>query len=169
MQYVDEMLYLPDDILVKVDRASMAVSLETRAPLLDYRLGEFLATVPAELRYRGHTKKHLLKKAVEGILPHEVVHRGKMGFGVPLKHWFRREAAEFTRDVLTSRAARERGFFEPGEVSRIVDRHAKGRRDFSNKLWTLLFFELWCRAWLDGVPFSKAQAEEVGATRCAAL
>jgi asparagine synthase (glutamine-hydrolysing) len=167
MQYVDQMLYLPDDILVKVDRASMAVSLETRAPLLDYRLGEFLATVPAALRYRKRSKKHLLKQAMEGILPAEIIHRGKMGFGVPLKHWFRKDAADFARDILLSQAARERGFFRAGEVARALDRHAQGRRDFSGKLWALLFFELWCRTWLDRTPTEIP--DEMGATRCAAI
>ncbi len=152
MQYVDQMLYLPDDILVKVDRASMAVSLETRAPLLDYRLAELLARVPAETRYRDSTKKYLLKKAVAGILPAHIVHRKKMGFGVPLKHWFRREAADFAREVLLSSAARNRGLFETSEVERLLAVHSQGRRDFSNKLWALLFFEMWCRHWLDGSP-----------------
>jgi asparagine synthase (glutamine-hydrolysing) len=149
MQYVDEMLYLPDDILVKVDRASMAVALEARAPLLDYRLAEFMATVPAGLRYRDREKKYLLKKAMQGVLPREILYRSKMGFGVPLKHWFRKEAADFTREVLTSRQARERGLFDPQEIRLCLDRHARGRRDFSGKLWALLFFELWCRNWLD--------------------
>ncbi len=152
MQYVDQMLYLPDDILVKVDRASMAVSLETRAPLLDYRLAELLARVPAVTRYRDHTKKYLLKKAMTGILPAHIVHRRKMGFGVPLKHWFRKEAADFAREVLLSSQARGRGLFESGEVARLLDVHAQGRRDLSNKLWALLFFELWCRHWLDAAP-----------------
>jgi asparagine synthase (glutamine-hydrolysing) len=149
MQYVDQMLYLPDDILVKVDRASMAVSLEARAPLLDYRLAEFLATVPAALRYRHREKKYLLKKALEGTLPNEILYRSKMGFGVPLKHWFRKDASEFTREVLLSRTTRERGIFEPRQLEWILARHAEGRRDFSGKIWTLLFFELWCRHWLD--------------------
>jgi asparagine synthase (glutamine-hydrolysing) len=149
IQFVDQMLYLPDDILVKVDRASMAVALETRAPLLDYRLAEFMATVPAELRYRNKTKKYLLKQAARGILPSEIIDRGKMGFGVPLKHWFRKEAAGFARDVLTSREARERGLLNQREVALNLERHAAGRRDFSAKLWSLVFFELWCRKWLD--------------------
>jgi asparagine synthase (glutamine-hydrolysing) len=157
MQYVDQMLYLPDDILVKVDRASMAVSLEARAPLLDYRLAEFMATVPAALRYRGREKKYLLKKAMEGILPREILYRSKMGFGVPLKHWFRKDAAEFTRDVLLSSKARNRGFFSPRQIEWILDRHAEGRRDFSGKIWTLLFFELWCRHWLDA-PIAEAES-----------
>jgi asparagine synthase (glutamine-hydrolysing) len=149
MQYVDQMLYLPDDILVKVDRASMAVSLEVRAPLLDYRLAEFMATVPSRLRYHGGETKYLLKKAMEGVLPREILYRDKMGFEVPLKHWFREGAREFARDVLLSRECRTRGFFDPEEVERILDRHGQGDRDFAQRIWTLLFFELWCRHWLD--------------------
>ncbi|HEV8385529.1 MAG TPA: asparagine synthase (glutamine-hydrolyzing) [Candidatus Acidoferrales bacterium] len=160
MQYVDQMLYLPDDILVKVDRASMVVALEARAPLLDYRLAELMARVPAEMRYRNRTKKYLMKKAVEGVLPDEIIHRRKMGFGVPLKHWFRKDAAEFAREVLLDQRTRERGIFHVNAVKRTLDRHAQGRRDFSAKLWTLLFFELWCRHWLDEVPAPAALPQQ---------
>lgn len=152
MQFVDQMLYLPDDILVKVDRASMAVSLETRAPLLDYRIAEFMATVPAPLRYRNSVKKYLLKKALGGLLPDEILHRRKMGFGVPLESWFRGSARLFARETLLSRQTRERGVFDPREVERLFDRHEAGGRDFSAKIWTTLFFELWCRHWLDVPP-----------------
>ncbi len=167
MQYTDQMLYLPDDILVKVDRASMAVALEARAPLLDYRLAEFLARIPAGLRYRNGTKKYLMKKAFEGILPAEILHRTKMGFGVPIKHWFRNEAASFAREVLLSPSARARGVFQMREVELILERHAAGRRDFSHKIWSLLFFELWCREWMDQAP--TLQPDDMGVTRCAAL
>jgi asparagine synthase (glutamine-hydrolysing) len=167
MQYTDQMLYLPDDILVKVDRASMVVALEARAPLLDYRLAEFLARIPAELRYRNRSKKYLLKLAFEGILPAEILHRPKMGFGVPIKHWFRNEAADFAREVLLSPSARGRGLFQMSEVELILQRHAAGKRDFSQKIWSLLFFELWCRAWMDSRPV-KAE-DEVGVLPCAAL
>jgi asparagine synthase (glutamine-hydrolysing) len=166
MQYVDQMLYLPDDILVKVDRASMAVALEVRAPLLDYRLAEFMATVPAGLRYRQGSKKYVLKKAAAGMVPDEIIHRSKMGFGVPLKHWFRKEAASFARDVLLSTSARQRGLFNGEEVERVLARHAEGRRDFSNKIWALLFFELWCQTWLDRPPVPPAEVGEV--TSCPA-
>ena len=108
-----------------------------------------LATIPAAMRYRNQTKKYLLKKAMEGTLPHEIIHRSKMGFGVPLKHWFRSDAAEFARDTLLSQRARERGIFSTTEVERTLARHGEGRRDFSAKLWTLLFFEAWCQKWLD--------------------
>src|SRR5581483_493862 len=131
------------------DRASMAVSLESRCPLLDYRIAELMARAPAEVRYRGRVKKYLLKRTVAGRLPAGILQRGKMGFGVPLKHWFRKGSAEFTRDVLLSSAARQRGFFRTDEVERLLDVHAQGRRDFSSKIWALLFFEMWCREWLD--------------------
>ena len=145
---MDQMLYLPDDILVKVDRASMAVGLETRAPLLDYRLAEFMSTVPENLRYRNGIKKYLLKQAVRAKLPAEIVNRPKMGFAVPLKHWFSGQAAEQVRDVLLSKSARERGIFRPQELQRLVDGH-NGSRDFSSQLWAAVFFESWCQKWLD--------------------
>jgi asparagine synthase (glutamine-hydrolysing) len=148
MQGMDQMLYLPDDILVKVDRASMAVGLETRAPLLDYRLAEFMSTVPENLRYRNGIKKYLLKQAVRARLPAEIVNRPKMGFAVPLKHWFRGQAAELVRDVLLSKSARERGIFRPQELQRLVDGHHRGR-DLSSQLWAAVFFESWCQKWLD--------------------
>jgi asparagine synthase (glutamine-hydrolysing) len=148
MQGMDQMLYLPDDILVKVDRASMAVGLETRAPLLDYRLAEFMSTVPEALRYRNGTNKYLLKQAVRAKLPVEIIDRPKMGFAVPLKHWFRGQAAELVREVLLSKSARERGIFRPMELQRLVDGHTGGR-DFSSQLWAAVFFESWCQTWLD--------------------
>jgi len=161
MQYADQMLYLPEDILVKVDRASMAVSLEARAPLLDYRLAEFMARVPAELRYRNGTKKYLLKRLMTGRLPEEIVHRRKMGFGVPLKHWFRKDAAQYAHEVLLSQPARERGLFHRREVELTLARHMCGRRDFSSKLWALLFFELWCQTWVDRPAAPPAKSIEV--------
>jgi asparagine synthase (glutamine-hydrolysing) len=148
MQGMDQMSYLPDDILVKVDRASMAVGLETRAPLLDYRLAEFMSTVPESLRYRNGIKKYLLKQAVRAKLPAEIIDRPKMGFAVPLKYWLRGQAAELVRDVLLSKSARERGIFRPQELKRLVDGH-HGSRDFSSQLWAAVFFESWCRTWLD--------------------
>jgi asparagine synthase (glutamine-hydrolysing) len=119
-----------------------------------------MARVPAEMRYRNRTKKYLMKKAVEGVLPDEIIHRRKMGFGVPLKHWFRKDAAEFAREVLLDQRTRERGIFHVNAVKRTLDRHAQGRRDFSAKLWTLLFFELWCRHWLDEVPAPAALPQQ---------
>ncbi|MBI1749153.1 MAG: asparagine synthase (glutamine-hydrolyzing) [Acidobacteria bacterium] len=149
IQFVDQMLYLPDDILVKVDRASMAVALESRAPLLDYRLAEFMATVPAALRYKNREKKYLLKKAVTGILPDEIISRSKKGFSVPLATWFRGAGRDFVRETLTGHRTRERGIFDTAELDRLLSKQDDGRRVAAEKLWALVFFELWCRHWLD--------------------
>lgn len=149
MQYLDQMLYLPDDILVKVDRASMAVSLETRAPLLDYRLAEFLATVPPSLRYHAGVTKFLLKRAMENVLPREIIYRAKKGFSVPMKSWFRQDARIFLRETLLSKRAEERGIFQASEVNRLIEQQAAGREHVAYKLWGILFFELWCQKWLD--------------------
>jgi asparagine synthase (glutamine-hydrolysing) len=157
MQGMDQMLYLPDDILVKVDRASMAVGLETRAPLMDYRLAEFMSTVPENLRYRNGIKKYLLKEAVRTKLPAEIIDRPKMGFAVPLKHWFKGQSADLVSDVLLSKSARERGIFRPQELKRLVDGH-HGSRDFSSQLWAAVFFESWCQKWLDHSATATAEA-----------
>jgi asparagine synthase (glutamine-hydrolysing) len=157
MQGMDQMLYLPDDILVKVDRASMAVGLETRAPLLDYRLAEFMSTVPENLRYHKGIKKYLLKQAVRTKLPAEIIDRPKMGFAVPLKHWFHGQAADLVCDVLLSKSARERGVFHPQELKRLVDGH-QGGRDHSAQLWAAVFFESWCQKWLDHSVTAMAEA-----------
>jgi asparagine synthase (glutamine-hydrolysing) len=135
--------------MVKVDRASIAVSLETRAPLLDFRVAEFMARVPAELRYKHSVKKYLLKRSLEGLLPDDILPRPKMGFGVPLDTWFRGAAASFAKDILLSQTCRERGFFDPAQMALVFERHEADGRDFSNKIWALLFFEMWCRHWLD--------------------
>jgi asparagine synthase (glutamine-hydrolysing) len=147
MQGMDQSMYLPDDILVKVDRASMAVGLETRAPLLDYRLAEFMSTVPESLRYRNSTKKYLLKQAVRATLPTEIIDRPKMGFGVPLEYWFRGTASGYVSDVLLSKSTRERGIFSPKELKRLIREH-RGGRDVSSQLWAAIFFECWCQKWL---------------------
>ncbi|PYY11075.1 MAG: asparagine synthase (glutamine-hydrolyzing) [Acidobacteria bacterium] len=149
MQYMDQMMYLPDDLLVKVDRASMAVSLETRAPFLDHRLAEFMAKVPVTLRFRGNEAKHLLKRVMAGLLPDQIIHRQKAGFGVPLRRWFRGKASEFAHDILLSQRAKERGLFSSKQIANLLETHARGPRDVSHKLWVLLFFEMWCRCWLD--------------------
>jgi asparagine synthase (glutamine-hydrolysing) len=160
MQFADQMLYLPEDILVKVDRASMAVALETRAPLLDYRLAEFMATVPAALQMKNGEKKYLLKKAMQGLLPDEILYRAKKGFSVPLHKWFRGDAAPLVQDTLFSQRARERGIFDPAAVRRLADESAAGRRPVGARIWTLLFFELWCQHWLDRLPAAAAPPAE---------
>jgi asparagine synthase (glutamine-hydrolysing) len=149
LQYLDLKSYLPLDILTKVDRMSMAHSLEARVPLLDHKLVEFAATIPPELNLRGGTTKYIFKRAMRGILPDQIIDRPKHGFAVPLGRWFRGRLGGFVRELLLSEQSRQRGIFNPAYVEQLVRRHENGRHlDFH--LWTLISFELWCRTFLDG-------------------
>jgi asparagine synthase (glutamine-hydrolysing) len=149
LQYLDVRTYLPDDILTKVDRASMLVSLEARVPLLDHVLMEFVATMPSGLKLRNGTGKAILKTLMAGELPAELLGRPKMGFGVPLGAWFRRDLADYARDVLLGQRTRERGLFDARVVGEVLDEHQRGGRDRSSQLWTLMTFEEWARRWVD--------------------
>ena len=151
IQYRDLNHYLPLDILTKVDRMTMAHSLEARPPLLDHRLVEFAATIPSRFRMKDGTTKYLFKKALRGMLPDSIIDRQKHGFAVPLAHWFRGELAGFARDVLLSPTARDRGIFEQKYVARLLELNDRGR-NLDLQLWTILSFELWCRRFLDAMP-----------------
>ncbi len=151
LQYRDLHTYLPLDILTKVDRATMAHSLEARPPLLDHRLAEFAATIPARYRLRGGTTKYLFKQAMRGILPDGIIDRRKHGFAVPIASWLRGELAEFARSLLLSQASRERGIFDTAQVNRLLGLNARGR-DLDLQLWTMVSFELWCQRFLDATP-----------------
>ena len=148
IQYVDTKVYLAEDILTKVDRTSMLCSLETRAPLLDHEVVELAARMPASLKLKNGETKYILKKAMEGILPDEILYRKKMGFGVPLVHWFKGDLTGYARELLLSKSARERGLLNPVEVEALLTAHQKSGRDLSARIWALLFFEQWCRNWL---------------------
>jgi len=148
IQYVDTKTYLAEDILTKVDRASMLCSLETRAPLLDHEVVELAARIPPELKLKRGETKYILKKAMKGILPDNILYRRKMGFGVPLVHWFKKDLVEYARDILLSRQARERGIFETHMVEKLLQDHGKAGRDLSARIWALLFFEHWSQNWL---------------------
>ncbi|HMQ04651.1 MAG TPA: asparagine synthase (glutamine-hydrolyzing) [Pyrinomonadaceae bacterium] len=145
----DLMTYLPNDLLVKVDIASMANSLEARSPLLDHNVIEFAASLPAGLKMRGVETKSLLKKVAARLVPREVVYRQKMGFGVPIGKWFRTEMREFVRGVLLSGRALDRGIIRPEILRNYVDEHTEGRRDHSPRLWSLLMLELWFQRFID--------------------
>jgi asparagine synthase (glutamine-hydrolysing) len=149
VQYRDLQTYLPLDILTKVDRATMAHSLEARPPLLDHRLAEFAATIPLAYRIRGGTTKYLFKQAMRGILPDVIIDRPKHGFAVPIGAWLRSDLAAFSRDLLLSATCRQRGFFNASHVERLLSLHGRGR-DLDLQLWTMISFELWCRRFLDG-------------------
>jgi asparagine synthase (glutamine-hydrolysing) len=148
VQRFDLTTYLPLDILTKVDRTSMAHSIEVRAPLLDHELVEFAARIPPELQLRDGTTKHLFKRAMRGILPDSIIDRPKHGFAVPLGRWFRGTLSGFVRELLLSQKSTERGIFEPRYVERLIERHEAGR-PLDLQIWTLMSFELWCRTFLD--------------------
>ena len=145
----DTMTYLPNDLLVKVDIASMAVSLEARSPFLDHHVIEFAASLPENLKLRGLTTKYLLKRVLAKLLPAENLSRRKMGFGVPIGHWLRGEMQPFLRETLLAEKALGRGFFKPEAVTRMVDEHTRGARDHAHQLWTLLMLELWFERFID--------------------
>jgi asparagine synthase (glutamine-hydrolysing) len=145
----DQMTYLPNDLLVKVDIATMAVSLEARSPFLDHHVIEFAASLPVNLKLRGLTSKYLLKKVLRKLLPSENLNRRKMGFGVPIGHWFRGKMQPFLREVILSDKALRRGLFKPEAVKQLVELHVRRERDYSHQLWTLLMLELWFNRFID--------------------
>lgn len=141
--YVDLKTYLPGDILVKVDRMSMANSLEVRAPLLDHKVIEFAARISSSLKYRDGEKKYILKKTFEKLLPPEVMYRKKMGFCVPLADWLRGELKDFTANNLLIGGQGVRQIFNMSEVRKIWDLHQEGKNNYGTILWEMLMFELW--------------------------
>jgi asparagine synthase (glutamine-hydrolysing) len=145
----DTMTYLPNDLLVKVDIASMANSLEARSPFLDHHVIEFAASLPESLKLRGRTTKYLLKKVLRKLLPAENLERRKQGFGVPIGHWFRGAMQPFLRETLLSEKHLRRNLFRPEAVRRLVEEHTTGARDHSHRLWTLLMLELWFNRFID--------------------
>jgi len=145
----DLMTYLPNDLLVKVDIATMAVSLEARSPFLDHHVIEFAASLPERFKLRGLTTKYLLKKVLRKLLPSENLDRRKMGFGVPIGHWFRGKMQPFLREVILSEKALNRGLFRPETVRQLVEQHTEGKRDYSHQLWSLLMLELWFQRFID--------------------
>ena len=150
MLYVDTKLWLPDDLLARGDKTSMAASLEARVPLLDHRLVEFAASLPSDLKLHRLARKYLLKKVSAKWLPEEIISRKKKGFPIPLSLWFRNEAREFVRDMLSPATVTRRGLFDPGYVQRLLDDHDRGTSDHSSLIWGLLSVELWHRAFLEG-------------------
>jgi len=149
MQYLDMNFYMAEDILTKVDRASMAVSLETRAPFLDPRIGEFAASLPLEYKLRGNKGKYILKKAVEGLLPRSILTRSKKGFGIPVAAWLNGRLNPLMHDLLSPDRLKAQGLFEPHYVQTLIAEHEKGVASHHKQLWTLLVFQLWYDKFLD--------------------
>ncbi len=145
VQYLDLKTYLPGDILTKVDRASMAHSLEVRVPILDHKFVEWVSTLPVNLKLNGSEGKYLLKKAMERYLPNDILYRRKMGFAVPIANWFRGPLKERVRKAVLGPVLEETGFFNRHFLESMVDEHQSGLRDYSGPLWSLLMFESFLR------------------------
>ena len=149
MQCLDTQLYLAEDILTKVDRASMAVSLEVRAPFLDPRVAEYAASLPVNYKLRGRKTKYILKRAVRDMLPPFVTRRGKKGFGVPVAEWLKGRLRPLARDLLSPERLRKAGLFDAAYVQHLQDEHERGRANHRKLLWTLLMFELWHESFIE--------------------
>lgn len=143
MQKMDMQRYMVDDILTKVDRASMQNSLEVRVPILDHEFAELAATIPSELKLKGNNKKYIFKKAMKKHLPESIISHKKQGFSVPLKAWFKEDLKEYVNDRLILTKGPLYNYFEPDYISKIVNDHHNGMRDFNDKIWSLLFLDQW--------------------------
>ncbi|MBI2221881.1 MAG: asparagine synthase (glutamine-hydrolyzing) [Acidobacteria bacterium] len=163
MMRFDFETYLPEDVLTKVDRMSMAHSLESRVPLLDNDVIDFAATLPAAFKIRDGRRKHILKLAAAPLLPPDILDRPKHGFGVPIGAWFRGGLRELFHDILLSPVTRSRGYFDARFVDRLVGEHLSATRDHSLRLWQLLVFELWHRRYLDAGPSLREQPAALAA------
>ena len=146
MMYADAISYLPDDILCKVDRASMAVSLETRVPFLDHRVAEFVARIPIEMKVRGPSGKHILKQLLYREAPQQLFERPKVGFGIPVGHWIKGPLRDWAEDLLDPKTMAGEGYFDPTIVQRRWQDHLSGQRDSTAALWAILMYESWLRA-----------------------
>jgi asparagine synthase (glutamine-hydrolysing) len=149
LQLWDFHVYLPDDLMVKTDRATMANGLEARSPFLDHRLIEWCAGMPSSLKVRGWNTKHILKESLKGLLPAEIINRPKQGFAVPVSAWFRGELREMGQDVLLSSSSVGRGYFRRDAIEELLRSHGRSQADHGYKLWALLNLELWHRRFTD--------------------
>jgi asparagine synthase (glutamine-hydrolysing) len=161
MMRFDAETYLPEDVLTKVDRMSMAHSIESRVPLLDNEVIDFASTLPASLKIKDGRRKHVLKEVAAALLPADILGRRKQGFGVPLGVWFRGGLRELFADTLLSASSLQRGYFEPAFVKRIVEEHASGKRDHTLRLWQLVVFETWHRLYIDAAGHASADGNSL--------
>jgi len=145
----DQSFYLPDDLMVKSDIASMANSLEVRAPLLDHRLIEYVATIPIEMKWRNGIGKWIFREAFRDFLPSQILNKKKTGFSIPKSRWLRGELNELAHDVLLDRRAAARGILDVKKIARLMREHECGVRDWGNRLWTMLVMEIWFREFID--------------------
>ncbi len=150
MLYVDSKLWLPDFLLLRGDKLTMANSLEARVPLLDHKLVEFAARLPEQYKLRGGDRKYLLKRFAEKLVPAEIIHRKKQGFPIPIDKWLRKEARPLMRDLLSADTVRRRGLFNPQYVEQLMRQHETGFADHATELWGLVSVEMWHRRFCDG-------------------
>jgi asparagine synthase (glutamine-hydrolysing) len=160
MLYIDTKLWLPDDLLARGDKTSMAASVEARVPLLDHKLVEFAASLPPHLKLRHLTRKYLLKKVSQAWLPAQILTRKKQGFPMPTSVWFRKEARAYVRDLLSPAASRRRGLFNSDYIEKLLAEHEAGFANHGSLLWGLLSVELWHRLFLDTPPRSKTHCAD---------
>ncbi len=150
----DVLGWLPEDLLMKVDKMGMAASIEARMPFLDHVLFEYVAGMPEEMKLRGRTSKYVLREVSKGLLPESIRQRKKHGFDVPVNRWLRNDLREMMHELLSAERLSAHGFFEPAAVARLIEEHESGRRDHQHRLWTLLCFQLWYETYIS-VPSDK--------------
>jgi len=146
---IDYKTYMPDDILVKVDRAGMSTSLEGREPLLDHRIIEFAAQLPENLKMKGASKKYLLREIVHDYVPKEIMERPKMGFGVPVFDWLRNDLKYYAEEYMSEAAFARHGLFKQEGVNHIMQQFYKGDRNYNSLFWYLLMFQMWYKQWME--------------------
>jgi asparagine synthase (glutamine-hydrolysing) len=167
MLYADAKVWLPDDLLLKADKMTMANGLELRVPFLDHKLVEFAATLPRDLKLKGSTGKHLLREAMQGVLPPQIINRPKKGFPVPTESWLRGELKDFVHDTLLASDAACRGYMDTRVIEKIVNEHEQGTENRRQEIWTLLIFEIWHRTFIDRLPPIARSAPQSGARKLA--
>ncbi|MGA1869980.1 MAG: asparagine synthase (glutamine-hydrolyzing) [bacterium] len=150
--YLDMKIYLQDDLLVKVDRTSMATSLEVRVPFLDHTLVDFVTRLPTDLKLKRLTSKYLLKKSAQAFLPRSIINRKKKGFGIPISQWIKGELHDLFHDMLSPEKIKREGIFDSEFIASLLDDHIKSRKNNRKALWTLFMFEQWVNSYLNGKP-----------------
>jgi len=149
MLHLDMETFLPSLNLAYTDKTSMAFGVEVRVPYIDNELVDFMSGVPPELKMKGTVRKYLMKLALRGLLPEQILYRKKAGFGAPIRTWIVSDLKEMIGDLLSVESVKRRGYFDPAYVQRIIQENASGHHDYNYLIYILLSFELWCRVYLD--------------------